>query len=169
MVDGSLGPGLAEGDPFGDPLEDEVSLLLRRRLRLEELPPSADEAVPGDELVPEPGDRVAGVDRVEPEGDLGQLDGSGVEVDAVDVVVGEVGLDLLLLEEEAVVRDPRPGLSLLPFEISLRQLLTASLAKAPLPRAGSQMVIERMSSAVRSFSSSFSAYLTTQRVRTSGV
>ncbi|MBK9373598.1 MAG: hypothetical protein IPN03_07650 [Holophagales bacterium] len=79
----------------------------RRILWREDLPPGADKAVAGDELVPEPGDGVAGVDGVEPEGNLGQLDGRGVEVDAVNVVVGEVGLGLLLLEEKGVVRMER--------------------------------------------------------------
>ena len=110
-----------------------MALLLRRRLRLEELPPGTHEAVPGDELVPEPGDRVAGVDRVEPEGDLGQLDGGGIQVDAVDVVVGQVGLDLLLLEEEVVVRDPGSRLSLLPFEKRLCQLVDRLVGESAAP------------------------------------
>ena len=57
----------------------------------------ADQRVAAAQVQAEPRGLQAGDHGVEPQRDLGQLDGGGVEVDAVDLVQGEVGLHLLQL------------------------------------------------------------------------
>ena len=68
----------------------------------------ADQGVAADQVQAEPGGLEAAVHDVEPDRDLGELDGGLVQVDAVAVVQGDVGLDLLqgegaLVRFEAIV------------------------------------------------------------------
>src|SRR5512143_1241125 len=95
-----------------------LDLILR-----ENLPPRADKAVAGGELSSTPGDRVPLVDRVKPERDFRHLAGDGIEVYAVDTVVGEISFHLLLLEQVIVVSDHASRLALLALEVSVGQLV----------------------------------------------
>ena len=85
---------------------------------------------------------------VEPQRDLGELDGGGVEVDAVDLVQGEVGLHLLQLARVLVGVDALAELVLAALEVLSASWRTASMANAPEPSAGSQTSGSRISAAV---------------------
>ena len=96
MVDGVVGPLVARHHAVRHGVEPQRigALLLFQERRRKHLPPRADERVARLELVAEPRHEAAGVDGVEPERDLGQFHRHGVEVYAVDVVVGQVHLHL---------------------------------------------------------------------------
>ena len=63
------------------------------------------------------------VDAVEPERYLGQLAGHRVEVDAVDVPVGDIVLDLLQLVRVLRMRDPLAALALPALQVLLGELV----------------------------------------------
>ena len=115
----------------------------------EHRPARADQRVAAAQVQAEPR-RLQALDHgVEPERDLGELDGGGVEVDAVDLVQREVRLHLLQLARVLVrvdaSRRARPGGASGTRSASWR---TASIANAPEPSAGSQTVSSRISAAV---------------------
>ena len=77
-------------------------------------------------MQPEPGPLQARVHDIEPQRHLGQLHRGLVEVDAVALVQGEVGLDLLLLGLVVVRREPDPlllQLLLAPFQVLAGELV----------------------------------------------
>ena len=132
VVDGAVGALGAERDAGGDGrLPGRLAALaLAQELGVEHLSAGADERVAGGELEAEPGHegrggagvRVVAVDGAEPERDLGQLDGDGVEVDAEDVVVGEEHLDALALAGVAVRVEGLAELGLLAAEVGVGEL-----------------------------------------------
>ena len=87
-------------------------LPLGQRVRRVQAAARADEGVAADQVQAEPGGLQAAVHDVEPDRDLGQLDGGLVEVDAVAVVQGDVGLDLLQVEGALVRFEAVAGLFL---------------------------------------------------------
>ena len=79
--------------------------------------------LPRDKLAAEPGNGVALIDGVEPEGYLCQLDGHRIAVHPVDAVVSEVSLHFLLFEQVVVMPDHPAGLALFAFQICIGQLI----------------------------------------------
>ena len=86
------------------------------------LPPRADQAVAVDDLRAEPRHIAALKDGVQPQRDLGQLHGDGVQVDAVHIAVGDEHLDALQLLHALVVGHALPRLLLLAGQVGLGQL-----------------------------------------------
>ena len=89
----------------------------------EDLAAGSDEGVAVVELEAEPGDEGSFVDGIEPEGDLGEFDGDGVEVHAEDVVVGEAHFDFLLFPGVVGVGDGKAGFHLLQAEVGFGELV----------------------------------------------
>ena len=89
----------------------------------EHLPPGADERVAADQLGAEPGHKGALVDGVQPQGDLGQFHRGGVEVHAVDVVVGEEHLHLLQFPGIVLVGQGLAGFLLFAVQVGAGQLV----------------------------------------------
>ena len=75
------------------------------------------------ELVAEPGRELAGMQAVEPERNRAELDRHRIEVDAEAVAVGDEGADLLLLDDDLVLRDGPAGLLLLALEVEVGELV----------------------------------------------
>src|SRR5690606_24183701 len=113
---------------------------LFQQLGVEDLPSSADQRVARVELHAKPGHETAFMDRVQPQSNLGQLRGDGIEVDAEYVIVRKVHLYALLLVRLFVRRECIVQRPLLATQVGIRKLLTASFRKAALPIAGSQTV-----------------------------
>ena len=103
--------------------ERGLAVLGAERRGAEHLPPRAHQRVAADELVAEPRHVPAPLDAVQPERDLGQLACDGIEVDPVDVAVGDVELHLLQLVGVLRVRDPLAALALLALQVLLRELV----------------------------------------------
>ena len=73
---------------------------------------------------------------VEPERYLSEFDGSGVEVDAIDLVKREVGLDLLKLARVGIRVDTLPQLSLAAGEVLLGELANRLDRECARPQGG---------------------------------
>ena len=86
------------------------------------LAPGADQRIAGLELQAEPRHVRPLVDRVEPQRDLGQLDGDGVEVHAEDVVVRQAHFYSLLFALVFVVADRLAGFLLLQAQVGVGKL-----------------------------------------------
>ena len=108
--------------------------------RAEQGAAGADQGVAAAQVQAEPGGLQALAHGVEPQRDLGQFDGGGVEVDAVDLVQREVGLDLLQPPRVVVGVDPVAELVLALREVAARRAGgPPRCANAPEPSAGSQI------------------------------
>ena len=81
----------------------------------------ADEGVAADQVQAEPGGLQATVHDAEPDRDFGELDGGLVEVHAVAVVPGDVGLDPLPGGGAGVLGSSRVGRSLPPAAAGTRR------------------------------------------------
>ena len=115
-----------ERDGLGHEVEPVrvVAALWTRYIRcLEDLAAGAYQAVAGGEAQAEPGALAGLVEGGKPEGDLGELDGGGVQVHAVAVVGGEAGLHPGLLALVVLGRDGLGPLLLPGLEVGVGQLV----------------------------------------------
>ena len=106
----------------------------RAVLQLAHLPggtPGADQAVAPPQLKAQPRRLQAGVHGVEPQADLGQLDGGGVEVHPVALVQREVGLYLLEFAEVGVGVEGLPQLGLAALQVLGGQLVDRLVEERP--------------------------------------
>ena len=135
--------------------------------------PGADQGVAAPQVQAEPRRLQARDHRVQPEGDLGQFDGGGVEVYPVHLVQRDGGLDPLQFSRVRVWVDPLPKFGLAAAQVLLGKLPDGLDGE----RSGTERrladVSLRISSAVVVWpswsSSSARAWETVKRVSTSGV
>ncbi len=125
-------------DPPRDFVQPAAGVLPRgfQQLRGKNLPPRPHERIARHQLGSEPGHMSAFVDGVEPEGHFGQLHRHGIQVHAVDVVVGQEHLHLLLLPGVILVGDLFAGLLLFFQEIGLGQLVDGFVQKGRAAHGG---------------------------------
>jgi hypothetical protein len=99
------------------------------QVRAEGLTSRTNEGVPGDKLHVEPRYGATGVDGVEPERDLGELNRDRIEVDTIDVIGGNEGLDLLKFLPVLVMPQALIGFNLPGFEIRVSKLVDRLVEK----------------------------------------
>jgi len=87
------------------------------------LSPCTDEGVAVDKLSTEPRHIAILVDRVQPERYLGKLHGNRVQVDTVNIVIGNVHLDFLQFVHTALMTDRLATFSLFAVNICLCKLI----------------------------------------------
>ena len=112
--------------PDGDTLGRRIVPMTAVCLQLGDgiaLPACADEGVAADKLCTEPRDETAAEDGIQPQGNLRKLHGDRVQVDTVDVAVGNIHFDALQLVKALFIGNGLAELLLLAGDIGLGKLV----------------------------------------------
>ena len=112
--------------PDGDTLRGRIIPMTAVCLQLRDgiaLPAGTDEGVAADELRSEPRDKTTAENSIQPQGDLRKLHGDRVQVDTVDVAVGNIHFDTLQLVKTLFIGNGLAELLLLAGDIGLGKLV----------------------------------------------